>query len=436
MFIINYQRKFIFLFVILLGLGLQSCFKDECTSTRTFVEYTPVYKTTDEIRRAISVEGPRELKNTGKLFFSGNYIYINELRQGIHIVDNSNPANPTPVAFVDIPGNVDMAARANRLYVDNYIDLLTLDVTDPRNPRMIGRTEDVFDNFTLNQDLGYIVDYIITENKVEIDCQDPNYSSNVFFNSRNQLFALDNASINIAASVTPQSNVSTASLGSLNVGGSLARFTTVEEFLYTVDERDLRVFSLSNIDQPSLINTVNVGWQIETIFPHGDNLFIGAADGMYIFDNQNKTAPVQLSKFEHSRACDPVFVDGDIAYVTLRDGNTCEGFSNQLDVVDITDLSNPSLIATHQMLNPHGLSLLNNTVYICEGEHGFRSFDRSEHETIGDNLLDHVENFDAYDVIALPNNVALVIGKDGLYQFDISDPADIKEISLLPVNRD
>ncbi len=30
----------------------------------------------------------------------------------------------------------------------------------------------------------------------------------------------------------------------------------------------------------------------------------------------------------------------------------------------------------------------------------------------------------------------VVIGKDGLYQFDISDPADMKEISLLPVNRD
>jgi len=389
----------------------------------------------DEIRQPIEVTGPRELRNTGKLFFSGNYIYINELREGIHIVDNSDPRNPTPVAFVAIPGNVDMAARADRLYVDNYIDLVTLDVSNPRQPSFVGRTEEVFTGYHTEPGRGIIVDYTISEKEVELDCSDPNYDSNFFFGGIDGTFLTAESLIN-STNINVDAGISTAALSNLNVGGSLARFTTVDEFLYTVDEFQLRVFSLNNIDLPVMLNVVNVGWGIETIFPSGDELYIGAVDGMYIFDNTNRTVPQQLSKFQHSRACDPVFVDGDIAYVTLRDGTECEGFNNQLDVVDISNLVDPVLIATHPMINPHGLSLFENTIFICEGIHGLRSFDRSNSLTIGDQLLDHVRDFDAFDIIALPNEVAVVIGVDGLYQFDIRDPSDLKQISLLPVNRD
>jgi hypothetical protein len=41
---------------------------------------------------------------------------------------------------------------------------------------------------------------------------------------------------------------------------------------------------------------------------------------MFIYDNSNPQAPVQLGVFQHARACDPVFASGDRAYVTLRDG--------------------------------------------------------------------------------------------------------------------
>ena len=40
-----------------------------------------------------------------------------------------------------------------------------------------------------------------------------------------------------------------------------------------------------------------------------------------------------------------------------------------------------------------------------------------------------------YDVITLNNENALVIGDDGFFQFDISDPKNVKEISRIPVER-
>ncbi|MBK8279937.1 MAG: hypothetical protein IPK94_07395 [Saprospiraceae bacterium] len=51
-----------------------------------------------------------------------------------------------------------------------------------------------------------------------------------------------------------------------------------------------------------------------------------------------------LSTFSHARACDPVYVEGDIAYITLRNGTRCENFTNELDVVDITNITSPRLI--------------------------------------------------------------------------------------------
>ena len=40
---------------------------------------------------------------------------------------------------------------------------------------------------------------------------------------------------------------------------------------------------------------------------------------MFIYDNTNPQAPYFLSRFQHAEACDPVFVEGDYAYVTLRE---------------------------------------------------------------------------------------------------------------------
>ena len=46
---------------------------------------------------------------------------------------------------------------------------------------------------------------------------------------------------------------------------------------------------------------------------------------MEIYDLTEEQNPVCLSDFNHVRSCDPVVVQGDIAYVTLRSGSFCGG---------------------------------------------------------------------------------------------------------------
>ena len=95
--------------------------------------YVPVYKTNEEVRLNIKSNPAKEMERPGKLFIKGHYIFLNEVDKGIHVIDNSNPASPRNVSFIDIPGNVDLAVKGSILYADMYTDMVALDISDPEN---------------------------------------------------------------------------------------------------------------------------------------------------------------------------------------------------------------------------------------------------------------------------------------------------------------
>jgi len=423
------------LFVLI---SAQSCSDDTCTESRTLYVWNPVYKNTDLIRKEFAVEAPKALANPGKIYYYNQHIFISEPSEGIHIIDNRDPTNPTPKSFIKIPGTKDMAVKNGRLYADNYIDLLTIDISDISNPTLSTRTENVFNDYSLHQDLGYLIKYERSLETKEVDCSNELYyggwgrcdvcgGQEIFFS----VLADANFS-NAPSGAAFQSSVPAPTSG---IGGSFARFTIANDHLYTVDQSELRVFDLTDCDQPNFLNNTNIGWGIETIFPLGDNLFIGSINGMFIYDISDGASPMQLSQFRHATACDPVYVSGSKAYVTLRSGNACAGFTNQLDIIDVTSLTNPSLIVSHQMDNPHGLSIRGSDLFICEGEFGLKVFDRTSDGQIPNKLLSTIPEHHAYDIITLSTNLAMVIGNDGLYQYDISDPEALSELSKITVNR-
>ena len=219
--------------------------------------------------------------------------------------------------------------------------------------------------------------------------------------------------------------------GQSGTGGSFARFSVIDDHMYVLSDTELISYDLADPTKPAIAANTFVGWNIETIFPHGDHLFIGGQAGMYIYDRTNPAEPFEVSRFEHARACDPVFVQNDVAYVTLRNGTVCQGFINQMEVIDISDLSSPTLIKSYEMENPHGLALRGQQLYLCEGAHGIKVFDTEDLENIDGNQLDKVEDVHAFDAISLSASHLLVIGDDGLYQYDSSDPSDLTLLSSL-----
>lgn len=93
-------------------------------------DYTPVYMERAAMENAIKIVAPQPLQTTGKIYIYGQYILVNEKYKGIHVVDNSNPAEPKIIAFIHIDGCVDMAMKNNILYADNAVDLIALKTTD------------------------------------------------------------------------------------------------------------------------------------------------------------------------------------------------------------------------------------------------------------------------------------------------------------------
>jgi hypothetical protein len=399
---------------------LSSCLKDKCTQTYTL--FRPVYKTKQEVYADIKSKPARAIVKPGKITLYGTTIFLNEIDKGIHVIDNSNPSQPKNLSFIELPGNVDLAVKGNRLYADLFSDLVTLDISNPQQVQVKNIKEKVFPErafaggFSPNSDL-VIVDWLKKDTTVTVSCT--NNQSNVFFD-RGMLWSSSFSSAG-ASGVT------------LGINGSMSRFALKNDHLYTVSSSDLKVFSLQNADQPTQLSTVAVGWGIETIYPFKENLFIGSNTGMFVFSLQNPAAPQKTGSFQHAFACDPVIADDTHAYVTLRSGTTCRGaVVNQLDVIDIANLQSPSLLKTYQLTNPHGLSKDGNLLFVCDGKDGLRVYNATNPTSL--TLVKQFKGFEAYDVIAWNNN-ALVVTKTALLQFDYSNQTNISQRSSIAIQK-
>ena len=420
-----------------ISIFLSGC-DDKVEVTQKYTIMEPVYLTPEELRSSFDIMPPIEVTNTGKIYLYQNYILLNEPGEGIHVIDNKDPENPEIISFINIPGNYEMAVQGDRLFADSYVDLLVIDISDPKDVKLKKRIEDIFLELALEKqyfDLenGIIVDYEPTEiREVKSGEFNGTFPSYYYYDTGIALRGTFNSLDMAMSSFAPES----APVMSTGIGGSMARFTIMKNHLYSISSSTMQVFDINDLDNPVPGANLNIGWGIETIFPYKDNLFIGSQSGMIIYDNTNPDFPTHLSTFSHIVSCDPVVVENDIAYVTLRGGTNCRNnFTNQLDVIDISDLTNPKLLVTHPMTNPHGLGIDNGTLFICEGSAGLKVFDASDIYKITSNLLAYYGDFDAFDVIPYNNNL-IMIGNDGLYQFDYSDPENIQLLSTISISRE
>ena len=211
-------------------------------------------------------------------------------------------------------------------------------------------------------------------------------------------------------------------------GGSMARFAVAGDYLYVVDSRSLHVYELKDPTTPEKVKKVELGINIETIFPYRGNLFIGSQDGMHIYSIQDPTTPTHLSTYTHITSCDPVVVQDTLAFVTLRNGNACNRGLNQLEIIDISDPTNPILLTTYPMKNPFGLGIDGNTLFVGEGAFGLKVLKVENPFDIS--VIQTVNNLHAFDVIPSNNNLILT-GQDGVFQYDYSQPGNLSLNSKL-----
>lgn len=430
--------KSIYGILAMLFLGLMSC-QDKCKQVRTYRTTKPKQISFKVLEQSVK-NTTAELVQPGKIYVKDNYLFINEIKKGIHVIDNSNPASPKFISFINIPGNVDMAVVDNILYADSYSDMVVIDITDPTKVTEVNRVKKVFLNgiidgisWYLDEQNKQIVDYewVTVTDTVEVICEGGVYPQIYYRGLEFMDTALMNKS-SYAGSSTPASGSSAP--GASGVAGSMARFGIVNNYLYAVSYQDLTPFDISNIKKPIIQPKVTMNWGVETIFPFKDKLFIGSTTGMHIYDNTNPAQPKWLSTYNHFKACDPVVVYDNYAYVTLRSTNRVtrcgQVNSNQLDLIDISDPVYPTLVKSFDMQSPAGLGIDYPNLFICESDKGLKVFSMADPINLDKNKLSEFKNLDAYDVIPLGKKL-MVIGKDGLYQYDYTDPKNLKLLSSI-----
>jgi hypothetical protein len=407
-----------------------SCKKDKCEQSVTYKKYEPVYMSYDALRSSVKSEPSQALKKPGKIYLKGNYIFVSEIDKGIHVIDNTNPSSPQNIGFINIPGNRDIAVVGNTLYADSYIDLLAIDISNPVSVTVSKRVENALpdriytNGYYADASKGVVTEWLENEvtEKFSSDC-----NSGGGFWGGGPWMEGDVLAMNSSGTFVKSSPTSAPGLG-----GSLARFTIASNTLYVVDQSSLRMFSITG--ELSSLGTTSIGRNIETIFPHNNHLFIGSTNGMFIYNISTPTSPVYVSTYIHGTACDPVVVDDNYAYITLRSGTPCNTTFNQLEVVNIQNLSAPTLSHTVQMSNPHGLGKDANNLFICDGSAGLKLFDATEPTAIASTPVATFSNIQATDVIPFDNRL-LMIGEDGLYQYDYSNVQNISLLSRIAVEK-
>lgn len=123
----------------MLSFSLLGCDPYREDQNQTVEGYKPLYASTTDL--TITFDEPRSLHQPGKIFTYGKYLLINDVGEGIHIIDNSDPSSPQPLGFLNVTGNVDMAMRNNILYVDHIGSLVALDISDLSSIREISRVK-------------------------------------------------------------------------------------------------------------------------------------------------------------------------------------------------------------------------------------------------------------------------------------------------------
>ena len=219
-------------------------------------------------------------------------------------------------------------------------------------------------------------------------------------------------------SCTKESTTNSAS--NTGKGGSESRFTIAGNYLYAVTNHYLYAYDLGKPDNPELVYTSPLNFDIETIYPYNRYLFLGTKTGVYVYSIDTASSPRLIGVSQHGRSCDPVVVNDTVAFVTLKSTGNCGPATPGLYIHNIEDVTNPVLKTTIPLQDPAGLGLQDSILYVCCGSAGMKIFNVKKPYTpvlIGTKTDDNY-----FDVIPY-NGILICSVKSGIILYNISDPS-------------
>lgn len=386
----------------------------------------PVIKSKSEIRNSISIEGARSTNSDGKIYVYGDLLFYIAQDSGIHIFNNQDPSSPQNLTFIQLEGVHDISIKDNILYADNFMDLVVFDISNVSDIQLVNTEEDMLSfyatfpedalYFQYNQTIGadeFIAAYetvYMEREEVENNPDIISYSFDIF----------DGAALG--------SNESGYNIGT---GGSYAKFQIYNNALYTIDDFMLYTFDITDYNNISLaaetwMETWFGGGVLETTYILKNNLFIGSSNGMHIVSLLNEFSPAYMSSFLHATGCDPVVVEANTAYITVRGGNGCGAIEDQVNVIDVTDISAPQEYSTYFLSSPYGLGIKDQVLYVCN-DNGINVFNAQNPSQL---ILENTYNDGSRDIIPLSTHL-ISVGENVIHQYSYAENYGLELISSI-----
>jgi hypothetical protein len=88
--------------------------------------FEPILMTREEFENSVGYGQPIPIDKAGKIYVKDHIVLINELHKGFHVYNYQNPENPQAIGFIKVPGATDVAIRADMIYINQAVDLLSI----------------------------------------------------------------------------------------------------------------------------------------------------------------------------------------------------------------------------------------------------------------------------------------------------------------------
>jgi len=272
--------------------------------------------------------------NANGVFVQGSYAYVTDGVGGMHIVDVSDPTNPTLAATYSDVVSSNVIVAGNYAYVEDWDDLEIVDVSNPRNPTFVGRystTTEIIEDIFVSGNYAYLAKGDSGLKVIDISNKaSPSMIGEYLYT---EIWNNDTL-IRPAQSVVVSGNyayvgVPVAGLLSINVSNPANPFLTDEhngadpdnlfrngEMLYSLGGRFLTFMRLTDPSNPSYIDAFEIPHHSWGFHVSGSYAFLAGSDSsLQIIEVSDPHAPILRGIYQTPDVAWDVFVSDNYVYV-------------------------------------------------------------------------------------------------------------------------
>ncbi len=308
----------------------------------------------------------------------GTHAYLGENLQ-VETVDVTDPASPNSNGVVSTAFGPRVAVRSSRLFVAASRELDVFDLSAPAAPRAVA---------TIPMPAQNVADLVVAGSRAlvaggftgvcVVDLADPAAPSLV--GTIPTQAGAASIALHGKVLVVPQTNLGLTLLaaGTPPPSGVIASLPVAEECL-TVDARGPRVYVTTSqpdrflvIDStdplaPTVLGSIPLGGSLaRDMVVQGDLAFV-AEDSLHVYDVSDATAPVFLGHDSATRLLECIAPDGNLVFGGAFDG---------LSVLDVTTPALPAVVTSVPVPGfPSDVAFDGSAIVLCRGTPGIETFD-------------------------------------------------------------